>query len=77
MTEEKKTPELAPKKTVAKSQTKQGALVLVLGMMLATLGGILQGHIDWVTGISSLLVELGSGRLLFGVRDLPFVNKLR
>ena len=58
-----------------KSKTKMAALLIGLGPVLVTLGGIMQGSIDWANGLSQLSVEIGIVLGVLGIRDLPFINK--
>jgi len=56
------------------SKTKWAALLIGLGPVLATVGGLIQGSIDFGTGFIQLSAELGIVLAIFGVRDLPFIN---
>ena len=57
------------------SKTKIGTLLIAVGPVLATIGGILTGSIDLMSGISVLSVEVGIVYAALGIRDLPFINK--
>ena len=63
------------KKKWYKSKTKVGTILIGLGPILATVGGMLTGSVDFVSGITALSVEMGVVFAAFGIRDLPFVNK--
>lgn len=56
------------------SKTKMGAVLIAAGPVLVTLGGLLQGG-DLSAGVFQLLAEVGVVLAIFGIRDLPFVNK--
>ena len=58
-----------------KSKTKIGAALVGLSAVIGTLGGWLSGTIEPSQAIISLIAELGVVLAIFGVRDLPFVNK--
>lgn len=58
-----------------KSKTKWGALLVGLGLVLGTAGGIVNGTLDVSSGILTLLTEIGGVLAVFGIRDLPFINK--
>ena len=57
------------------SKTKIGAILIGASAVLGTVGGILTGAIDIVTGIQALIVEVGAVLVAFGIRDMPFINK--
>jgi len=57
------------------SKTKWAALLIAVGPVLTTLGGMLSGHLDIVSGVEVLMVQVGAVLAVFGIRDLPFVNK--
>lgn len=57
------------------SKTKWAALLIGLGPILSVIGGMLNGSVDFNTGITQLLAGIGIVLGVFGVRDLPFVNK--
>ena len=57
------------------SKTKIGTLLIGIGPVLVTIGGMLTGNINLVSGMSALSVEAGAVLAVFGIRDLPFVNK--
>ena len=62
------------KKKWYQSKTKWAALLIGIGPVLATVGGMLQGSVDFSSGILQLTVELGIVLGIFGIRDLPFIN---
>ncbi len=63
------------KKPWWKSKTKIGAALVALGPLLVTLGGLVSGDISLVSGGQQLLIEVGIVLGIFGIRDLPFINK--
>lgn len=63
------------KKSWYKSKTKWAALLIGLGPILATIGSLLNGSIDFGTGLAYLAPQLGAVLAVFGIRDLPFINK--
>ena len=63
------------KKKWYKSKTKWAALLIGLGPVLATIGGMLSGSIDFGSGIKALSIEVGVILGVFGIRDLPFINQ--
>lgn len=58
-----------------KSKTKWGILLVGISAILGTISGWLSGNIGPSTAITALIAEVGAVLGLFGVRDLPFVNK--
>ena len=58
-----------------KSKTKIGAALVGLSGIIGTVGGWLQGVIDPGTAVTALIAQIGVVLTIFGVRDLPFVNK--
>lgn len=58
-----------------KSKTKVGGLLIGLSAILGTVGGYLTGTINLASGIQALVTEIGIVAAVFGVRDLPFINK--
>lgn len=58
-----------------KSKTKIGATLVGLSAVIGTLGGWLSGAIEPSQAITSLIAEIGVVIAMFGVRDLPVVNK--
>lgn len=58
-----------------KSKTKIGATLVGLSALIGTVGGWLSGTIEPGQAIMSLIAEIGVVLTVFGVRDLPFVNK--
>ena len=63
------------KKPWYKSNTKRAALLIALGPVLVTLGGMLGGDVSMTSGMIQLSTEIGIVLGVFGIRDLPFVNK--
>ena len=57
------------------SKTKLGAGLVGLSAVLGTLGGWLSGSIDAGSALTALIAEVGVVLAVFGVRDMPFVNK--
>lgn len=62
------------KKLWYESKTKLGALLVGLGAVLGTVGGMINGGIDLSSGILILLTEFGLVLGVLGLRDLPFIN---
>ena len=58
-----------------KSKTKIGAALVGLSAVIGTIGGWLQGSIEPGTAVMALMAQIGVILAVFGVRDLPFVNK--
>ena len=58
-----------------KSKTKIGAALVGLSAIIGTVGGWLSGAIVPSVAMTSLIAEIGVVLTIFGVRDLPFVNK--
>ena len=57
------------------SKTKWGAVLIGLGAILGTVGGYFSGSLDIQGALQALLIEAGGVLGIFGIRDLPFVNK--
>lgn len=57
------------------SKTKIAAILIGVGPVLATIGGMLQGSIDFNSALIQLSTEIGVILGVFGLRNLPFVNK--
>ena len=57
------------------SKTKVGAVLIGAAAVLGTLGGIISGNISLIVGFQTLITEVGIVWGLFGLRDLPFLNK--
>lgn len=66
---------MAVEKKWYQSKTKIGTLLIALGPVLLTVGGLLTGNIQLVNGLTALSTEIGAVLAVFGLRDLPFVNK--
>lgn len=58
-----------------KSKTKIGAGLVGLSAIIGTVGGWLQGSIEPGTAVIALIAQIGVVLTVFGIRDLPFVNK--
>lgn len=58
-----------------KSKTKIGAALVGLSAIIGTVGGWLQGSIEPGTAVMALIAQIGVVLTVFGVRDLPFINK--
>jgi len=56
------------------SKTKIASILIGLGPVLATIGGLLAGSIDIGSGLTQLSAELGIILAIFGIRDLPLIN---
>ena len=65
------------KKPWYKSKTKWAALLIGVGPVLITLGGIINGSISFGTGMTALATEVGIVLGILGIRDLPFINRVR
>lgn len=63
------------KKPFYKSKTKLAALLIGLGPVIAIIGGMIGGSVDFTVGISRLAPGIGIILGIFGIRDLPFINK--
>ena len=63
------------KKPWYKSKTKIGAALIALGPVLVTIGGLVSGDLNLISAGQQLLIEVGAVLAIFGVRDLPFINK--
>ena len=57
------------------SKTKIGAALVGLSAVIGTIGSWLQGSIDPGTAVTALIAQVGIVLAVFGVRDMPFVNK--
>ena len=66
---------MAKQKKWWQSKTKVGALLIAVGPVLATVGGFLAGSVDFPTAVIDLSTQIGAVCAVFGVRDLPFINK--
>ena len=63
------------KKAWYKSKTKIGALFIAVGPIIVTIGGLLNGTIELGSSLTALSMEIGAVLAIFGIRDLPFINK--
>lgn len=59
------------------SKTKVGTLLVGIAAVVGTIGAMLNGAVDTMTGIQSLVTEVGVVLALFGLRDIPLLNKLK
>ena len=66
---------MAKEKKWYQSKTKIGTLLIAAGPVLITIGGLLTRNIDLISGITALSTEVGAVFAIFGIRNLPFVNK--
>lgn len=57
------------------SKTKWSAILIGLGPVLATVAGIINGSLDIGSGVFALSSQIGVVLAVFGIRDLPFINK--
>ena len=57
------------------SKTKTGAIIVGLGAVLGTVGAMIEGSIEILTGIQALIVEIGIVVTAMGIRDWPIFNK--
>ncbi len=64
------------KKAWYKSKTKIAAILLGIGPLLVTIGGLLNGSVNINVGMVRLITEVGIILGIFGIRDLPFINKI-
>ncbi len=60
-----------------RSKTKQGLILIAAGPILVTVGSIFTGSTDFVSGIQALVVQAGLLLGAFGIRDLPFINRVK
>ncbi len=63
------------KKPFYKSKTKLAALLIGIGPVLATIAAVIGGQAGLVDAIPALAAQIGIVLGVFGVRDMPFVNK--
>ena len=59
------------------SKFKVGTLLAGIAAVCTTVGAYLTGSVELGTTVTSLLTEVGAVLALFGVRDLPFVNRTK
>ena len=57
------------------SKTKLGAVLIGVSAILGTLGGYFSGTLDLGSTIQALITEIGGVLVVFGIRDLPIINK--
>ena len=57
------------------SQTKIGSVIIGIATILGTVGSWMTGAIGTPVAFQALVTEVGAVWLMFGLRDLPFVNK--
>lgn len=65
------------KKTLQESNTKKGALIAGIGLILGTVSTILTGDNTFIEQLPTLLTEIGGILTFFGIRDLPLLNNIR
>lgn len=68
---------MTEKKPFYKSKTKIGTLLIGVGPVLITIGGMLNGSIDFINGLTALSMEVGVVLAALGIRDMPFINRAR
>ena len=59
------------------SKTKWAALLVGLSPILTTIAGFLDGSLDFNVAFLQLSAEIGIVLGVFGIRDLPFINKAK
>ena len=57
------------------SKTKLSAVLFGASAIFGTLAGMTQGSIPLIAGFQTLIIEGSIVLGVFGLRDLPFVNK--
>ena len=57
------------------SRTKIGAVIVGVGVVLATIGGMVQGSVDMTTGATAIIEAVGAVLIVFGIRGLPIFNR--
>ena len=57
------------------SKTKWAALLIGIGPVLATIGAVIGGQANIMVALPTLTAEIGVVLAVFGIRDLPFINK--
>ncbi len=65
------------KKSWYKSKTKWSVLLIGAGPVLVTLGNILAGNLNFMSGMQNLAPQLGIILGVFGIRDIPFLNRTK
>jgi len=60
-----------------KSKTKWAGLLIGGSAFLGTLGGWLGGTIDFNTFFMTAMLDVGLILAVFGIRDLPFINRTK
>ena len=65
------------KKPFYKSKTKWAALLIAIGPVLATVGGMLNGSLDFGSGLVQLSAEIGIVLGVFGIRDWNIINGIK
>ena len=65
------------KKPFYKSKTKWAALLIGIGPVLATIGAIINGQANFMTALPVLAANVGVVLAVFGIRDLPFINRIK
>ncbi len=57
------------------SKTKWAGLLLGLSAVLGTVGSFLNGNLSPTSALMTLTTEVGVVLAIFGIRDLPFINR--
>ena len=57
------------------SKTKWAGLLIGGSAFLGTLGGWLGGAMDFSTFFTTAMIDIGVILAIFGIRDLPIINK--
>jgi len=65
------------KKSWYQSKTKIGTLLVAVGPVLITIGGLINGSVDISSGLLALSTEVGIVCAVLGIRDLPFINRVK
>ena len=63
------------KKPFWKSKTKLSAALFGFSAILGTIAGIVNGSVPMFVGLQTVMIEGSIVLGIFGIRDLPFVNK--
>lgn len=65
------------KKKWYKSRTNIGAVLIWLSTVIGTAGGWINGTIEPLSAVSSLLAEIGGVFAVVGIRGWPVINQER
>lgn len=65
------------KKPFYKSKTKLAALLIGIGPVLATIGAMINGQIDFGNGLFALSTEIGIVLGIFGIRDFELFRGVK